>query len=388
MNNDLTVRMLTKNDIAEHEKLAALAFIGEAESDAEALPCPTMPGVFDGGRLIADMEVYDRKCFFGGQKLSCAAVGGVASRPEDRNKGAVRRLFAELFGGKLFADRHFDICLLYPFSTGFYKKLGFGSVGELITLTVPFSELFHIPKNSAVKLAGKEDEAALIALYNEAAKQYALCFERETAEEFLTEPYTTKQYTYIARDENGNDTAYAAFFPDREKRQLSVRELMFTGRKPLEEIIGFLRSFEGNFDRIVFESLPFDSPVTFLANDLKKTTRTVHDAAMARILDLESVLKKAVPREGSGRFTVRLEDGTEKNHGTFSVAFSDGKAEVRRTEDEPEIILSAPAAARLLLYGITDPAELSYMDGVTIRSSNKDFMKYVRRRTVFFCDGF
>ena len=138
----MKIRFLTQDDVAEHNKVSSQAFVYACEVDDpnSALPCPKVLGAFDddGKTLLADFELQERVCHYDGGLLTCAAIGGVAAKPEHRGKGAVTALFHHLF-----RERPYDISILYPFSEPYYRRLGYERVGCSVSVTVPL-ELFVI----------------------------------------------------------------------------------------------------------------------------------------------------------------------------------------------------------------------------------------------------
>ena len=101
----MIIRLLTQKDVAEHDKITSQAFsyaceIGDPDS---VLPCEKVLGAFDDDNrtLFADLELQERTCNYDGGFLTCAAVGGVAAKPEHRGKGAVKALFEQCYQAML-----------------------------------------------------------------------------------------------------------------------------------------------------------------------------------------------------------------------------------------------------------------------------------------------
>lgn len=388
----MEIRLLEKNDLIAHERLASAAFICPAEEDAKAFPAPYMPGAFgEDGKLCADMEVYPRSCFFGNGSLSCAAVGGVASRPESRGKGAVSALFGALFEGSLVSVP-FDICLLYPFSYAWYARLGFGAVGEKHGFSLSFRELSAVPRmNEAFSAEIYEggDCAELLRIYNNAAKKYALCFERTDGEMFASSPYEEMKYTAVIRGKNGNGCAYATYTPDRRSDVLTVEECFAADKEAFIAMLGFFKGYAGNFTTLRFDGMPADFPIMHFVAEKGKCTRTVSPAGAARLLDAESVLKKAAYPEEKGSFTIGFtDDRIRKNNGVFGVVYEKGTARVTRTEKTADVLLSPAAAAKVLLEGVSGREEAEYISGAEIINANPDFFRAFGKKTVFFNDHF
>lgn len=376
----MIIRRLNKSDAAEHEKLASLAFIFRAEPETAELPCEYMLGAFDGEKLIADMEIEKRYNNYGGDVLSCLAVGGVASRPETRNRGAVRALFEELF---IRSDE--DISILYPFSETYYRKFGYEPAGFGIEVTAPFSALSAVEKSRGAELFEGENPVEMLCFYNKCAKSYELSFTRTDLLSFECEPYKNTAYTYIWRNPDSTAKAYATFSADRNASVISVKELSFLDKEGLLGILGFLRAYEGNFKTVRFEKLPLGSPVLNFLND--KCEIKLSSLGAVRVLDVMSVLKKHEYPKGNGSFTLQCKDTIEKNNAVFSVEYSDGEAKIEKAEADADIILEPCAFSKILLCGAT-ASELEYMNGVKICGNIEPFLKAFPKKTVFFNDSF
>ncbi len=387
----MIIRMLRPGDVFQHNKVASQAFVFPTDIyDDKQLPSKTMVGAFDddGSAMMADIEIYDRLCNFGNGTLRCLAVGGVASKPEFRSKGAVREIFNSVFGGK-FDGISGDISILYPFSDAYYKKFGYCPVGRCADLLIPFSELSPMPKNTDVSLCEEKDLPELLKLYNEAAKKDGLSFIRENGENFSLEPYKENKWTYMHRDPCGKADAYASFFIDRAQSTVFVREIGYLDKAGLHGILGFLRVFEGNQNYVRFEKMPEASAVFRCTAGAKKAKSEISLAGAVRILDLKNVLSvKKYPVE-SGKFVIRCDDTVSANNGIFTVEYSGGKAEVSITPDaQPDITVSPIAASELIFEGVTCAGDLEWMDGVTVNRENGDAVRAFAPTHIFFNDSF
>ena len=362
---------MTQADVSEHEKVASQAFVFASDiGDPKAeLPCEKVLGAFadDNKTLYADLELYERRCYYDGVLLSCAAIGGVAAKPEHRGKGAVKALFEAVFSGKKY-----DISILYPFSEPYYEKLGYGRAGLSLSLTAPFAALAGVKRNQDAVLYEGGDPARLLEIYNRCAKAYNLCFARDTAEAFSASPYLTQSYTYMWRD-----GAFATFSVDRAKSTVFVKELYFDSPEALRGMVGFLRNFEANQKTVCFQNLPQNTPVTGLVTDLKSCDLSLHLNGAARLLKPEAVLRAHTYPARDGGFTVRV--GEE----TYRVTYSANGTAVQKTADAPDAVMDIPCASRLLLCGFADPA---YEPGLEVKNPASDFFTAFPPKPTFFSD--
>ena len=369
----MIIRLLTQNDIAEHDKITSQAFSYscDVQDPQSRLPCEKVLGAFDDDNktLFADLEIHDRACHYDGGVLRCAAVGGVAAKPEHRGKGAVKALF-----GHLFAQTDYDISILYPFSEAYYRKLGYERTGCSVCAAVPFSELSGIERNQDAALYEGNGTQQLLELYNRCARAYNLSLIRENAEAYSDKPYLSMKYTYI----HGNGS-YATLSVDREKSTVFVHEIFFDSCASMRGILGFLRNYESNQKYVCFEKIPADSPLLNCIRDLKNCEISVHNTGSARIMNPERVLRAHRYPAAGGAFTVQIGDDI------FTVAYADGAAQVVRDgAREPDAVMDIGTASGLLLRGFTDAA---YVPGIEIRNPGSDFFTAFPPKTAFFTDN-
>ena len=368
----MIIRFLTKDDVAEHEKVASQAFVFPTDIRASdlVLPCEKVLGAFadDDKTLMAELELYERSCHYDGCLLTCAAIGGVAAKPEHRGKGAVKALF-----DTVFSDGRYDISILYPFSEPYYRKLGYERVGISVSATVPFAALANIKRNQAAVLYEGADPARLLAIYNRCAKAYNLCFVRDTAEMFPEQPYLSQSYTYIWKN-----NSFATFSVDRGKSTVFVKEIYFDSRESMLGIVGFLRNYETNQQKVCFGNIPADSPLLRFVADLKTCEISVHNTGSARILNPERVLKahRYPPREGE--FTLQI--GGDVYRVTFS---AEGVNVDKNNAYTPDAVMSLSRASQLLLCGFTDA---DYIPDLVIKNPGSDFFRVFPPKTTFFSD--
>ncbi len=369
----MIIRFLTQNDVVEHNKVSSQAFVYSCDihDPASTLPCEKMLGAFDNDNktLFADLEIHEKKCNYDGGVLTCAAVGGVAAKPEHRGKGAVKALFRHLFN-----ETEYDISILYPFSEEYYRKLGYERVGNAVSATVPFRALADFKRNQDATLYEGNDAERLLKVYNRCAERYNLSFVRETAEEFSDQPYLSQSYTYLWKNRS-----LATISVDRAKSTVFVKELWFDSCESLCGIVGFLRNFEANQNTVCFQNLPEGSPLLRFIKDTRKCEITLHNVGAARILNVEAVLRAHRYPVRDGSFTIRV--GSE----SFRTALSENGVEIARTGvREPDVSMDIGAASRILLCGLTDA---EYMPELTVRNPDSCFFRLFPPKTSFFTDS-
>ena len=370
----MIVRFLTQNDIAEHDKITSQAFsyACDIEDPSSVLPCKRVLGAFDNDNqtLFADLEIHERLCNYDGSVLSCAAIGGVAAKPEHRGKGAVKALFDDVF-----RKTDYDISILYPFAEEYYRKLGYERTGYSLQMTVPFSAISKVRRNNDVKLYEGNHAEQLLKLYNRCAQMYNLSFVRDNADAFSDQPYYTQKYTYIWKN-----NAFATIQIDREKSMVLVDEIYYDSCASMLGILGFLRNFESNQKSVCFQKVPDNSPLLNFIQDLKNCAIQLQSTGAVRILNFERVLKTHRYPSGSGEFILRIADDV------FKVTYSGSGVIVDKNDrDDPDVSMDVSTASKLLLCGFRD---VEYVPGLVIHNPKSGFLNLFPQKASFFTDAF
>ena len=302
--------------------------------------------------------------------------------------GGVRLTFDAVFENAI--NKGAQISALHPFSLAYYRKFGYEVIFRYITANCSFKAFQNLERFTNVTIATENEAAELIDIYQTIAKNNNLMPSRHTNENFHLNPYNNCKYTYFIKDDDSK--GYILISPDRASRIITVNEICFTDKKTALKLLGFLRTYDGNYDTVIFEKLPLTTPVLSLLDDENRLiTRNIYYGCAARILDMEAVLKANDYPEEEGIFTIKsIDEQIEANNGIFTVRYKNGKCTVTVNEaTDYDIAFDAPAAARLLLgkEGLTLD-EISYIDNVEIKTDCKDFLNAFKKSTTQFYEGF
>ncbi len=96
-----------------------------------------------GGEISAVAIAIPATWWFRGQSYPINAIGGVAVRPVDRRRRRAHDLMHAILRADQVMRRPFS--LLYPFQHGFYRRLGYGSVGLMHFWRLPLQHMHDEP---------------------------------------------------------------------------------------------------------------------------------------------------------------------------------------------------------------------------------------------------
>ncbi|MFZ2362605.1 MAG: GNAT family N-acetyltransferase [Anaerolineae bacterium] len=166
----MTYRPITPNEIPIVADLQARAFRFPAERYLEAY---NGSGRVDhtalrlleneAGQPVAALNVFTRPVSLNGSDVDAGLIASVAVPPEERRRGYARRLMAGLLD-ELYGQQT-PLSLLFPFSVGFYRSLGYGLANFTWFMELAPRLLPDYPERLHVRRAGPDDEPALRACY-------------------------------------------------------------------------------------------------------------------------------------------------------------------------------------------------------------------------------
>lgn len=387
----MIIRKCKIDDIREVAKVSSSSFIWNVDWDElKELDGDMIIGSFmdDDKTMTAQIECLDFKNYINGKEVGCVGVGGVASKPEFRNQGAVRKIFKHLF--EIAPENDWIISILYPFSVDYYRKFGYEPVGRYVKYELPFSNLKAIERSCNVMLYQGKNLEEISDVYNSISIKNDLAFKRCDNKYWNDKPYETCHYTYIGKNKNGESDAIINFIPNRQTSTIEVTELHFKNKDALLNILGFMRSYEGNYSTLIINKLPLNSPVYDLIGEKNQIKRTLCSNGAVRILDVEKLLGVIKYPNEHGHFSFKLSDEIEINNGIFDVEFENENAKVsRRKSGEYDIELNACSASRLFLGGEGfDFERMRYLSDVTVINENEDFIKAFLAKDIVYYNGF
>lgn len=385
----MEVRLLTKSEIPEYQKISAASFMWKYNPETDNDPEDKVYGAFDdSGRLVAGLETPLFTGNYCGRLLPVVGIGGVASMPEQRRSGSVRAIFNEL--ERIAPQKGWAMGFLYPFSIKYYSKFGYAYTNRLLNIGVDFAMLTDFERNTDATLFDGESFDELFELHNKCALKYNLMTLRQDKSFFCDKPFENARYTYIWRYGDGKAGAYADFEVDRQTRCVNVRDLHFVDKPALYGIIGFLRNYDGIASRLVISRVPQASALVDLVSQIDRVELSLAGCPAGRIYDLPAILNANDYPQTPGSFVLRCVDSIEQNNGVFAVEYGNGEAAVTKTNNaKPDITLDACAAARILLSGRGFTAEsIGMLQGAELSGDCSDFLRAFPHRATAFIEGF
>lgn len=367
----MIVRKIRQDELKRCAQLSALAFEYELEgaerspeafsrqlrehpNDASDLYWDSRWAAFedDDQTMMATFAVIPWRANFDGYEVTMGGIGGVATLPQYRRGGAIRRCF-EAALPDMYA-RGMALSYLYPFSNAFYRKFGYEIACDEAVWRLKLAGLPSLDAPGSWRLSepGSDLAADIRAIDAVRSARYnGMVFGGDT--EYLwtaADPFVKRQYAYVYYDAAGAPSAYAQI-EAKPGQELKCIRACFNDRAGLEGLLALLRRYAADHSHATLP-MPMDVDPRALLPEFSFGTveRTVAQRGMVRVVNVEKALLLARAR-GEGTLRIAVEDAQiPENRGTFEVAFApDMKNDVRKTDAAPDIELTIQDFSRLLM---------------------------------------
>ena len=396
----MIVRKIKPEEVLRANELFAIAF--EQPMDREAAAKPDSKDIhrwaaFDegSGEMMSSFIINDYDVRFDGHACKMGGIGGVATLPQYRRRGGIRGCFQEALPD-MYASGY-DLSYLYPFSTAYYRKFGYECCVRKFFIAVRLNLLAPPEFNGTLRLA----EAG--APMTEAIRSVDACWESnynmmvqhrpedyKWTEEF--DPAVKQGFTYVCFARDGTPRGYTTFSKADEKdgRNLVCSRFCFVDREGFAGLMHLFKSLAADHALVKF-ALPASEAMQHLFPEwsMDAASGFLQPAGMARVINVESVLKKAA-YIGDGSIVLAVRDPQIPENGrTFAVRFAQGKAvSVEEASEEADAVLTIQAFSALIT-GVCDLREAAlWMDGLKVRRPEAPLAQVFYRKPMMIVDYF
>ena len=347
-------------------------------------------GAFDeDGKLMARILNHKYELYLDGKTVRCGGIGGVATFPEYRGKGAIREIFAKLLPAA-YADGEV-LSGLYPFKHDFYRKQGYETVTKNNEYSLRPELLCRYAFDGTVKKwECGEPVRDFYNVYREFAPQFNLAKERSEEEMLklvnVEKPYQERKFSYVLYMAEA-PVAYVVFTDIRHDPAaiLKVEECAWTGRDGFLGILGFLARFEADYGTII---LPLPAGIDLLriiesplAYEIEKTPS---QSFMVRVINAVK-LAKVIRKPADCDFTMRVSDEIiAENNVTIRVRAD----EVQTVSEElPDMVLNIRTLGQLAL-GCLNIDEAKLRKDVEISGNEEMLRRVFGEKKIFVSEHF
>lgn len=389
----MIVRKINPDEAKCTRRVAAVAFEGEynpeqsAEEYLEAYTSSTRErwAAFedDNQTPFSVMTTIPYTMWYNGVKTGMCGIGGVATLPQCRNRGGVRKCFEAAFADMRDKGQIFSI--LYPFSRAYYRKFGYENFTYTHTWTVRLEAFApQQSKGAAALLEPGDDIGDIMRVYEAFSSGYDFAVVREESDfSYMTKvnPYADKRYTYVWKNEDGVPKSYFSYKREQENGDTIMNciasgsgnsDFCFSDAQGLRGLIDLLRVFAPRCHAVRF-NLPADFPLLCMLNESNFTRTEQKFTGQLRIVDLKKALERS-PARGTGSAVIAVTDAQcPWNRGTWEIKYGGGAVRsVGPTEKSPDAELTISDLAPLL-SGACTAEHMGYLPGVRMHGNIEGF---------------
>lgn len=296
--------------------------------------------VGDGFGLFADEDLrsicvhYDFETHLRGEWVPMAGLAAVATPPEHRRRGHVRRMIDESL------DRwheEFPLAALWPFSRSYYEQFGWATANTAYEYQLPLEQLSFARGTAEGRLTRvtADDWTALNEAYEAHVAGESLGLRRD--ERWWRERVLDDDPYVYAWERDGETRGYVVYTFESTgdgmgDRRIDVDELAAADDDALCGLLGFLADHDSQAERVDLYA-PEDTLLDRVS-DPGDVVCGVHTGPMVRVVDVAHALETVpFPEDVTAELTLAVSDDTAPwNDGVFALDVAEGEGTCTRAE--------------------------------------------------------
>ena len=395
----MIVRKTTDAEAQRVNELFAIAF------EMTLTNCPADPGndrihhwaafTDDTMDMMSTFTISDYQIGFDSHSCKMGGIGGVATLPQYRRMGGIRKCFEKALPDMY--ENGYDFSYLYPFSTNYYRKFGYECCVQKYHATILLGLLNPVPVNGTFRMAESccPMTEAIMAVDKVWESKYNMMVQHEDDYYKWTKevnPAVKQEFTYVYFSDEGKPLAYTTFrkVDQNDGRNLVCSRFCFLNKEGYMGLMHVFKSLATDHMYAKF-TIPSEASMQYLMPEwsLGAAQWSVQPAGMVRVVNVENALKKAA-YIGTGTISIAVKDPQiSQNDHCFTVDFTDGKAvSVTVDQNQPDITLTIPTFSALISgVGIFTEAA-SWMNGIQIHNGSAPFSQVFYRKNLMITDFF
>ncbi len=293
---------------------------------------------------ITPFDVYSR-----GIKMSMAGIAAVAVQPEARRRGIAEALMEESL--RKMYEMNYPISMLFPFKHHFYKKFGYGYVGNIVQYEFSPANVLNFEERTYVRPFTKADKAKVKRVLLQELQNHG-SFTPIRGDGFwdlVVMPKFKDAYVY----DSGEVSGYMAFELYKEhgpvngqvgEQVINIKELVAVDASSHRGLWGFIGALGEQVDRVRFMG-PADYPFHLFLKEPRepdyrrlffeyKSFSMVASGFMMRIINVPDALRSMRHSlEAPADFVIRVNDGQlPQNSKIFNLHVHGGETAVDETK--------------------------------------------------------
>lgn len=320
-------------ELRTHARNMAWSFHGKDEDFLEAFArygTDKLRVLRDGGRPVAGLSLLPLGQWFGGRSLPMGGISLVGVAPEQRGRGAGRRLMTAVV--REMKEAGTPISVLYPAKQTLYRRAGYELAGGRWETSIGASDIDGGSRKGDVREIEESDRPAVEAAYRAFASRHSGPIDRpDFMWTRLEQPRAGRARGFLVEGDEGVE-GYAHLYETQSENyhyDLNLTDFVATTNRAASRLLGFLADHASLGHTVRWCGDPLD-PVHALLTEQKYRIRLLF-RWMIRIVDVKDALEgRGYPPELEGELHFEIDDDiVDENRGRFVLEVSDGTASLQ-----------------------------------------------------------
>lgn len=308
--------------------------LDEADGESEETTLFDRYGLYDDDDLVSGCKLYSPEARVRNETTTIGGLGGVATLPEFRGKGYGRQLCVQVLSE--YRERGIGLVALWPFSTPFYRRMGWGTANEVTRYELPPRALPMADTNGNMRRIDGDDWSGLREVERRASGHRSLALRRSETwwrERTLANWDGDGEAFCYGYERDGQLQGYLVYtVEDDDERTLTVSGFAAADEDAYRALFDFLSGHGAQIKRIVGERA-LGTDLLARVDDPAAIDCTVEAGPMVRLTDVGALEGIEWPA-GEVECTLAVSDPlVADNEGVFELSVSDGRATIDRVAD-------------------------------------------------------
>lgn len=234
--------------------------------------------------IAAKMTILPLRTIIQGKEVPMGGVSGVATWPEYRRGGLVKKLLQK--GLEEMKENGQVVSYLFPFSIPFYRKYGWELFCDRKFLTIKIEQLPKITTTTGSIFRIKKDPSKLIPIYDSFAQHMNGMLTRDEVwwkERILR---TLKGQIAVYKNDRNEEVGYIIY--QVKNRTMKIIELVHLSKEAWNGIWKFISNHDSMIDKVELTTFAADQGNYFFQDP--KIEQKLEPYFMARIVDMTKFL--------------------------------------------------------------------------------------------------
>ncbi|KZN26321.1 hypothetical protein A4G99_21155 [Haladaptatus sp. R4] len=378
----------------EYDQFLRYAFRPEdgppSDDDDDSPELGNRRGMFDGDDLLCVCKHYWFTTNIRGDWHEMAGLSAVASPPESRHGGLVRKMLVESLAEYRENEAYFSA--LWPFSYEFYRKYGWATVNKCAHYeTTPEALDLNIEPAGEFRHLDADEWELLVPVFDAHSEEYALSIDRteDWWRERVFKGWKKDPYVY-AWMQDGEARGYLVYTinEDDDGKRLKVWEMASVDHEAHRHLLRFVQYHDSQIETVELYYTPETTDLLDIVADPRDVDCEIRAGPMFRLVDVPRALE-TISYDAETSVVLRVSDPlADWNDGTFELDTT-GVVRCDRTDADPDVTTDVNTLSQLVAgyHSVEDAERFGELDAHE-DDARADLSALFPRQDVFLREGF